>query len=289
METVNSGLIGGAFGLLEMQTRMSAQPPRKIGEWWRSYETPGRGELPDGTIDVGIRNSYKWSDVFADNNWSMITSIVSFTQLQTQQDGRLLTTDATISDKITPRQLPEEDCNFLINYYFGNVNSVIATRHDPLTGGLNREDHLVGNGAIHIYGNGSGSAKNSPLYLPLDGKSKPTFLAFPLSNAHEEKDGADTWSNVFRWKYKNGLVIEVFHVGGTQEGKKTPPRTTSTLGSFPNQTNLAGSTQIGYIGGLGGDSSPDYIHSHLNFKVNGNRVDPRHFYCAGYPMTLKKS
>jgi hypothetical protein len=134
----------------------------------------------------------------------------------------------------------------------------------------------------------------SPLYLPLDGNSQPKFLGGYYYKETMYGVPTGTYTNIFRWKYSTGLVIEVFHLGGTSEGKlEKNGRGTSTLGKFSGNTNLAGSSQIGYIGGLGGITpfiKPNerpvgnrrYVHSHIQFVLNGKKVDPRSFYCAGY-------
>lgn len=145
---------------------------------------------------------------------------------------------------------------------------------DPLFAGDNRIHHLANNGVLHIYGNAQGTATDAPLYRPPGG----TFLRRG-SGEYEEKDkygGTGNYSNVFQFSYSGGLVIKFFHVGGTSGGIEGGAR----LGSYPGQKNAQGSLRIGNAGGIGGRSSSRYIHSHLEFRVNGRRTDPRKIYCG---------
>lgn len=215
-----------------------------------------------------------------------------------QQDDRLqVSSDTKISNKITPRRLPQEDCDFLINYKFGSMNSVVATKTEPqnhprLKGGNRENAHLAKMGTLHIYGNEAGTVRNSPLYLPRDVNGKPP--TFVNDNLYQEPNNT-TWTNLFRWKYTNGVVVEFFHVGGTYGGTRDGKKLGEAFARYnrngvptlTGSTNAAGSMQIGYIGGLGGgtgngETGGDYIHTHISFKLSGKYVDPKSLFCAGY-------
>ncbi len=79
------------------------------------------------------------------------------------------------------------------------------------------------------------------------------------------------YSNEFRFQYGGGLLIKFFHVGGTSGGDHGG----GNLGRFPNDPN-----RIGNIGGLGGGENPNYFHTHIEFRVNGKRTDPRKIFCG---------
>ena len=85
MEVINSGAIGGAFGLLEMSARMSARPPQRIGYWRRTTtwdETDEKGNISVHTEERNIGN------VYADDSWSLDWSLLpaeKAQQPQTQQ------------------------------------------------------------------------------------------------------------------------------------------------------------------------------------------------------------
>ncbi|MDQ3802535.1 MAG: hypothetical protein M3416_01575 [Acidobacteriota bacterium] len=172
-------------------------------------------------------------------------------------------------------------CDLKLAMIFGGPGSVASTSIeppgiDPSRAGDNRVDHLANNGVLHIYGNAQGTATEVGLYRPPDG----TFIR-KGSGEYEEKyeDGTGTgnYSNVFQFKYPGDLVIKFFHVGGTSGGKAGGAR----LSSYPGQTNAAGSVRIGNIGGLGGEGNR-YYHSHLEFRINGKRTDPRKILCGEY-------
>ncbi|MCA1604444.1 MAG: hypothetical protein LC775_02955, partial [Acidobacteria bacterium] len=142
----------------------------------------------------------------------------------------------------------------------------------PDIAGDNRTHHLANNGVLHIYGNAQGTTKSAPLYRPPGG----TFQRRG-SGEYPEKVGdvITGYSNVFQFSYSGGLVMKFFHVGGTSGGEAGGAR----LGRYPGQTNAAGSSRIGNIGGLGGTGDRNN-HSHLEFRVNGRRTDPRKIYCG---------
>lgn len=71
---------GGIFGLVEHQMRKSI--PRKVGEIWRSVETPSQSDGPDGTIKVGNIDHYKFADVYAvSTNWALSVSLSTWADL----------------------------------------------------------------------------------------------------------------------------------------------------------------------------------------------------------------
>jgi hypothetical protein len=120
-------------------------------------------------------------------------------------------------------------------------------------------------GTAHIYADDRGSNALVGLYAPPNGT-----LLRGSGNYVESNTGII--SNKFRLDYGNGFVIEFFHVRGTMPG----PR----LQIDPTDINSAGNIRIGYIGGPGGNTTPGYIHSHLQFRVNGVLTDPRKIYCG---------
>src|SRR3712207_7586319 len=110
----------------------------------------------------------------------------------------------------------------------------------------------------------------SPLYRMKGG----TYLKVG-SGEYEEKydDGTGTgnYSNVFQFKYPGGLVIKYFHVGGSHGGASGG----NVLGSYPRQSNAAGSPRIGNIGEIGGQGrGDDYYHPHPPFRGQGRRTEP---------------
>lgn len=77
---LESGMVGGQFGLLEQQARRSAQAPQKIGEWWRTttWSTSSDTEVHTFT------NQSKLSDVYADSSWAINWAMIPAEQ-QTKQ------------------------------------------------------------------------------------------------------------------------------------------------------------------------------------------------------------
>ncbi len=171
---------------------------------------------------------------------------------------------------------PPPTCDEKLAAIFGGPGSVVSTVNEPPgihpdIAGDNRIHHLANQGTLHIYGNAAATATDTGLYRPPGG----TLLG--RSGEYAERAGRyiTGYSNVFRFGYSGGLVIEFFHVGGTSGGRAGGAR----LGRYPGQTNAAGSLRIGSIGGLGGEGDRNN-HSHLQFRVNGKLTDPRKIYCG---------
>ena len=219
-----------------------------------------------------------------------------------------------VSTKILPHLLPEDRCNAILSYLFGDIGSVAATVNEPTTlldkwrsdgqerphptAGINRFDTHFGKGGFHIYGNEAGTAIGSMVFVPADSDgSPPRYLrsyygeladsgrmtSF-ISGEYGERFNS-TMSNRFIFQYADGLTILVAHVGGGTGGKTG----NNQLGAeyiqrskLVGSTNLAGSFAIGLIGGPGGTSSSGYYtHSHISMFRDGKRVDPRYEFCGG--------
>ena len=178
----------------------------------------------------------------------------------------------------TPSQaeqpLSEEECNKKLAAIFGGLEAVVATINEPsfvppaYRG--NRIHHLADNGTIHIYADKRGSSALVGLYAPANYK-----LLAKGSGEYVEK-GSDIVSNVFKLSYPTGLVISFFHVRGTVGGEAGG----RTLRPNSKEKNSEGSVRIGYIGGVGGNVTEGYIHTHIQFDVKGKRTDPRKIYCG---------
>ena len=180
-------------------------------------------------------------------------------------------------------------CDRKLAGIFGGPGAVVGSTRDPLTVGRNPQvlayDQKYGlptdrigerglghgpapydnpdptspdrGGIIHIFGNDNGTATGTGLYTPAGGSAGTMFTR------HAGTQNAYTQLNVNynRGPYA-GLTIAFVHVSA---GSGRP--------------NAMGSVRIGNIGGLGSIDSPNYIHTHAVFYMNGARVDPRTIFC----------
>lgn len=198
--------------------------------------------------------------------------------------GHSLTSDTAGSSPQNPasgqERLSQTVCDNKLATMFGGPGASAASANEPsgVRNGADYIHHLANNGVIHLYANDTGTQPSNPvgLYRPAGGK-------FVGGGEYEEKfTGTDgkvwhtgNYSNEFRFQYKGGLLIKFFHVGGTSGGFEGG----ATLGRF-GQTRADGSVRIGNIGGLGGGENPNYFHTHIEFRLNGKRTDPRKIFCG---------
>ncbi len=276
LQVINSGLIGGAFGLLEIAARMSAQVTVRTSGGRVVGTFDNAGAIPDN-FRAGIRQG-ELSASYTHNNWSAILSLIP----QGQQTGIDSENPADLAPKGTASttKLTAVDCDKKLARLFGGPDAVVGSTHDPLTlgayekalensrnssgltitiTGARGNDHGPNpvsfgdrGGIIHVYGDPRGN-EHGPIFSPAGGKATP--LAFDkLGNQYR------------RVHYNTGLSITFVHVEESKSLAKNP----------------LGSQQIGLLGGPGGDTK-GYVHSHLIFYSNFNkgiRVDPRKVFCG---------
>ncbi len=193
---------------------------------------------------------------------------------------------------LCPQKSAGQRCDERLAGIFGGPGAVVGSARDPLTVGRNPQilalsqkygwstdrigERLIGHGPapyanpdpkssdrggiIHIYGNDNGTATGTGLYTPAGGSIGS------MITRHAGTPAAYTQINVNynRGPYA-GLTIAYVHV---------------SAGS--GQPNATGSVRIGNIGGLGSIDSPNYIHTHAVFYMNGARVDPRTIFCKEF-------
>lgn len=186
---------------------------------------------------------------------------------------------------IPPYTEEMQACDIKIASLFGGEGSVVATVFEPRTlldknAGGYRIDHLANDGVFHIYTNKEGTEVKTGLYVP---------ETFEYLRGGEYQSISETTENYFRFickkgRYK-GVEIAFVHVAGTYGGDKGGKfmgkefiETKGGKEKLIGPKNKAGSLQIGYIGGLGGEGK-GYNHSHVNVYYNGARTDPRKLFC----------
>ena len=165
------------------------------------------------------------------------------------------------------QKLSQADCDKKIANIFGGPGAVAATVNEPGTlqhpsAGINRYDHLAGNGAFHLYTNAQGTAATVGLYTPAGFRGRPATGT--VYNAPNDPNPGQVNYNYERFNYPGGLSISFVHAGNP--------------GVDRSDTNAAGSIRVGNIGGPGGAGS-GYNHTHVNVYLNGKRVDPRGIFC----------
>lgn len=186
---------------------------------------------------------------------------------------------------IPPYTKEMEACDTKIAALFGGEGAVVATVFEPKTlshinAGSYRVDHLANDGVFHIYTNEKGTEAKTGLYVP---------VSFEYLRGGEYLSISKTIENYFRFICKTGqykgVEIAFVHVAGTYGGDKGGKfmgkefvKTTGAKKELIGRKNKAGSLQIGYIGGLGGEGT-GYNHTHVNVYYNSQRTDPRKIFC----------
>ena len=108
------------------------------------------------------------------------------------------------------------------------------------------------NHTVHLYGNTDGT-RVSALYVPT-GFDKLKFETYTRGTPGAQ----ETQNRVIATNSKTGEVIVFVHVSGISSQADLNKMYKS------NKTNKAGSRQIGYIGGPGGEQK-GYVYSHITF------------------------
>jgi YD repeat-containing protein len=300
---MESARLGGVFGLLEHAARMSALPPVKIGEWWRTYTTtpPDTGDV----IQVGVENTYKLSDVYADNNsWSAMSNIISW----------------EVKVNKTSDQTPQQKCDYKLARIFGDDDAVMGTATEPAMKKWNGIDKPVEGKTVFLEpervrnrGGESPEKGTAHLFANKDGRGEdkvnaytpPGYYGIPKGYPSEGEDGGmgaekQNFLRVYykpgsltKYGYDGGLIINFTHIGPTTKNR-TPilPK-----GVAPNSE---GSIPVGVIGGygnivsVGGNSGGYgyYVHIHMIFNTwdgkiastpsTKTRIDPRQVFCKEF-------
>jgi RHS repeat-associated protein len=165
------------------------------------------------------------------------------------------------------QRLSQADCDKKIASTFGGPGAVAATVNEPETlqhpsAGINRFNHLAGNGSFHLYTNAQGTAANVGLYAPAGFVGRPA--SGTVYQGPNDPNPGQVNYNYERFNYPGGLSISFIHVGNP--------------GVNRNDRNAAGSVRVGNIAGPGGEGA-GYNHTHVNVYQNGRRVDPRGVFC----------
>jgi hypothetical protein len=167
------------------------------------------------------------------------------------------------SQQRLPVKPKDPECDAILAWIFGGPGARATTDVDVR--GTDRSNHLYLNGTFHIYGNENGAqSPMAGLYVPKEAvfseirynkETPPTSMAMHFSYS---QSGKNYW-------------LLIAHV-------KSP-------GVVKNSKNSAGSTFIGFPGGLGGEGNSsaqgNYAHSHIEVstKQDGPKVNPRSVFC----------
>jgi hypothetical protein len=164
-----------------------------------------------------------------------------------------------------PKQSPNPTCDIKLAALFGGVGAFAAgSGYEPqgLTHprpGIAEEwtPHVYAN--LHMYANITGTKPDSPigLYVPLDGKTRPT----PFSREKNAPGDASYGINYSRLGNLSNVTLVISHVADYK----------------PRIEN--GRLRLGNIGGPGGNPEPKYFHSHLAILKGGKKYSFSEVFC----------
>jgi RHS repeat-associated protein len=244
----------GRFTGVDPMTGQTADP-----QSWNRYtyvgNNPVNGTDPTGmnyfmgggTVDPGGPTEYR-VDGFDMGPEGTASQLDSESMLTPYAQGESQNSGSSVPEQQVDDHAAVADDEHLARI-FGDSNAIArgasAASHKSefMGGGVNH--------TVHIYGDTSGEG-GSALYVP---------KGFNTVRYEQSVDryGLEMKNRVVATNSKTGEVLVFVHVAGVSSNKSLQRIWKQ------NNTNAAGSRQIGFIGGPGGSSNGHYVHSHLTF------------------------